>query len=205
MGSRNRVVKLEDSCCDLYTMLPPTSLAADRRFSVVRGPLLQTPEMTMTSDGETCTILCTSEYADHIAALDAHFSSLIAENSLEYFGKSISHEQVERRFAESIHGHKTPKHIVGCDRCLCFAKDLQAYVPPPTEDPTRRTPEVAVCKMILRCDGIVFEERRCFAQWSVCQMLVVEEPVLAADEACEENPGDDEDDDSIIQSPAFLE
>lgn len=204
MSNRNRVVKLEDACSDMFSMLPPTSLAADRRFSVVRGPLVQTPEMTMTSDGDTCTIVCTSEYADYIAAVDAHLSSLIAESSLDYFGKAISHEQVERRFAETIHGHRTPKHVVASDRCTCFTADLQPYLSPEAD---RQLPEVAVCKMIIRCDGVVFEERRCFAQWSVCQMRVVDEPVLKEEDGEAEEGGceDDEDDDTITLSPAFLE
>lgn len=168
----------------------------DQLFARVRMPTIQTDIMAFATE-ETATnigVVCTDAYADLVSAIDDHLCSCISASSQAWFGKAISHDNVENMMQASLVGHRNPKHTLDATKCKCFvvgdgADSVNGCLSPCD------IPASGAGTLLVRCDGVLFNKTTCEMLWSVLQMK------------CEASATPDtasDDDDDPDDSPMFL-
>ena len=150
-----------------FTLSRPVELADKTRFSHVRGPLIQTPMLPLTTDGDKITVLCSEEYADAIHGIDEMVVDTVSSKSDEWFGKHLTVTDVESLLKSSIKGHRCPKHVlIKKEDSMCFNHTLEKC-----EFPTTQFNGM----MILQVKGLLIDEKRCEVQYVCHQVKLAEE------------------------------
>lgn len=156
------------SSVDVSTLVlnAPEQTSAKTRFSSIVFPLLQTSELTYRHEQDTMEVLCSSEHADQMSAIDDAICTLISEKSNEWFGQTINYDQIEKMFRPTLQGSKNPRQIFTADNFKVFDSNNK---------PTDSFMVSGRGVFIVRLDGVRFEEKVCEAVWSVVQAKELED------------------------------
>lgn len=185
------VKKITDVDVAEFEVGRPMRLNDNERWCACRGPLLQTPEMQLNTKDGLCTILCTEEYADVISQIEEHVIDQIATNSPVWFGRTLSHDDVESMAKSPIRGHRVPRHTVPCAGARAYSHDLEE----------RAAEDGAVsAQCILQIRGMLINETSCELQCQIHQMRLAAPPAAEEDEAADEQPEAE----VTLDAPAFL-
>lgn len=157
-----------------YTFSKPYSLQDGSRFSTCRGPYLQTCELPVTlSETGNATVICTDAYADVIAQIEEHAIDTLANNAQKWFGRELSHEDVEQLMKASIKGHRVPKHVLCAKSVKCYDHNVNLL--------ENDTTGAANGTCIIRVDGIKLEEKRAEVCFTLQQLKFAEDASDCAD------------------------
>lgn len=152
-----------------FTFGKPHLMQDGSRFSTCRGPYVQTGELLVTMNDGNATLLCSEAYADVVAQLEEHAIDSLATNSAKWFGKDLTHEEVEHLMKSSIKGHRVPKHVLPSKNVRCYDHSLQLVETAPT------APSHCVC--IVQIEGIKLDEKRAELCFKLQQMKYAEVPL----------------------------
>lgn len=145
--------------------------AAPAMFSTCRAPLLQTPPMpfTLAQGGKTGTFMCSEPYADAVGAVEEHAIDVLACNSMSWFNRQLSVDDVEQMMKSPIKGHRVPKHTVACRPELrCYQPDASGALVP-CDAPA----DGALCVGILQLQGVRIDAKRCELNFVLHQLKVL--------------------------------
>ena len=141
----------------------PIDEAPKMRFAAATGvPLIQTSETTFTYDdaASQLELVCSEIHAEKLNDLDDFLCQFISSNSTDWFGRSVTYDQVEKMYVASLHGTRMPRHILNADTMKVFDAQMQL---------TDGLSTAGSGIFIIRLEGVRFEEKSCEAIWTVVQ------------------------------------